>query len=191
MKSWGLTPGPGNTLIDAWAYRHLQTPMDKQGKWAGSGKVIHDLLMNLLQDAYFQLAPPKSTGPEYFNLDWLQNYLPDQSKPAEPQDVQATLTALSGYSIAQAIQLHTPEADLKHVLVCGGGVHNPVLLQHLRQQLSPVPVLSTAAYGVDPDYLEAMGFAWLARRTLAGLPGNLPAVTGARGLRILGGIYPA
>lgn len=187
----GFDTGPGNTLMDAWIYQHRQETMDQSGAWAASGRVIDDLLEYLLQDAYFHNPPPKSTGPEYFNLSWLQNYLSARSKPVNsPEDIQATLTALSAHSIAHAIKTYTDPNTLKHVLVCGGGVHNLLLLQHLQDQLPTIPVLSTAACGVDPDYMEAIGFAWLAQQTLKGLPGNLPTVTGARGLRVLGGVYP-
>ena len=131
---------------------------------------------------------PKSTGREYFNPDWLNAKLaalPD----AHPRDVQATLLELTAVSIANAIRHYA--AMTQRMLICGGGVHNRALMDRLRARLAGIPVESTAVHGIDPDFLEAMGFAWLAKRTLDGVPGNLPEVTGARGLRILGGIYPA
>jgi anhydro-N-acetylmuramic acid kinase len=185
----GFDTGPGNTLLDAWAGLHLGKGLDQGGDWAASGEILHELLAILLQDGYFHKLPPKSTGREYFHLDWLQNHLNSWGKSASPQDIQTTLTALTAYSIADAIESCTEQPG--RVLICGGGVHNQRLLYYLQQRLAPQPVLSTAVCGIDPDYLEAVGFAWLAQRTLAGLPGNLPTVTGARGLRILGGIYPA
>lgn len=181
----GFDTGPGNALLDAWADRHLETPLDRDGAWAASGRVIPELLERLLSDPYFQRHPPKSTGREYFNLAWLGD-VPETFAPA---DVQATLTALTAGSIARELELHMPAA--RRLLVCGGGVHNAALMARLRDALPTVAVQPTTVLGVDPDYLEAVGFAWLARRTLASQPGNLPNVTGARGPRILGGIYPA
>jgi anhydro-N-acetylmuramic acid kinase len=185
----GFDTGPGNTLLDNWAARHRSTAMDAGGSWAASGQVLNDLLTLLLQDDYFQRSPPKSTGREYFHLDWLQHYLSAWGNPAREQDIQATLVALTAHSIARAIQTHADA--VQRVLVCGGGSNNPVLMKALQNRLAPIPVLSTTVRGIDADYLEAMGFAWLAQRTLARLPGNLPAVTGARGPRVLGAIYPA
>ena len=147
-----------------------------------------ELLAAGLADPYFQKPPPKSTGREHFNLDWLNTKL--AMLPAiDPRNVQTMLLELTAASIAIAIRQYAPATQ--RVLVCGGGVHNRTLLERLQAQLIDIPVESTAAYGIDPDFLEAIGFAWLAKRTLEHLPGNLPEVTGARGLRILGGIYPA
>ncbi|MDQ2695439.1 MAG: anhydro-N-acetylmuramic acid kinase [Pseudomonadota bacterium] len=185
----GFDTGPGNALLDAWSQRHQGQPLDLEGRWGQSGNVLPELLEMCLQDDYFSRPPPKSTGRERFNLDWLTARLAEQGKTCPPQDVQATLAALTARSIALAIRRHAPEAA--RLLVCGGGVHNRAVMAGLRRELPALAVDSTAAWGVDPDFLEAMGFAWLARRTLDGLPGNLPEVTGARGARILGGIYPA
>lgn len=181
----GFDTGPGNGLLDAWTARHLDAPLDRDGAWAASGRVIPELLERLLADPYFQRQAPKSTGREYFNLAWLDN----ATEAFAPVDVQATLTALTAYSIARELELHMPTA--RRLLVCGGGVHNVTLMARLRDALPTIVVQPTTVLGVDPDYLEAICFAWLAQRTLAGQPGNLPSVTGARGARILGGIYPA
>lgn len=182
----GFDTGPANCLLDAWALRHLGSPRDENGAWANSGRVDHDLLEKLLSDAYFGAKPPKSTGREYFNLDWLDAHIPADVAPA---DVQATLLALSTTSIANAIRSNA--TDVSEVFACGGGVQNPALMDALRAQLAPAELHDTSALGLDPDYVEAAGFAWLARARLAGEPGNLPAVTGARGPRELGAIYPA
>lgn len=185
----GFDTGPGNALLDAWAQRHLHTPLDRNGSWAASGRIIPELLQRLLEEPYFQRPPPKSTGRELFQLNWLESRL-NTVAGAAPADVQATLNELTAQTIAAALKQHA--AATKELLVCGGGGRNPALLAALRAQLgATVEVRSTADHGIDPDYLEALGFAWLARRTLSGRPGNLPSVTGARGPRILGGIYPA
>lgn len=183
----GFDTGPANVLLDAWAQKHLGAPMDRDGIWGSQGQIINDLLACCLADPYFYLSPPKSTGREHFNENWLEDRLVAQKKPAIPVDVQATLIEITGRSVADAIK-HTAT---QRVLVCGGGVHNQALMINLRKQLPKIPVESTAAHGVDPNYIEALGFAWLAKRTLDNQPGNLPEVTGARGLRILGGIYRA
>jgi len=182
----GFDTGPGNTLLDLWHQRHQQKPYDANGDWAASGKLDIELLNHLLDDDYFAQLPPKSTGKEYFSAAWLdrklQNFL-----HIPPNDVQATLCALTAHSIADAIKRHAVSSQ--QVLVCGGGVHNPILMALLQKQLS-IPVMSTAEQGVDPDGMEAIAFAWLARQTLKGVPGNLCSVTGATTPVILGGIYP-
>ena len=183
----GFDTGPANGLMDAWCLRQLGRAFDADGAFAASGSVDQRLLQRLLDDPYFALSPPKSTGREYFHLAWLQDRLGDCS--TAPADVQATLLELTVRSIADAIARHAPESSL--VLACGGGVHNRLLMERLAARLAPMPLESTAVYGVDPDYLEAMAFAWLARQRLLHLPGNLPSVTGARGPRVLGAIYPA
>jgi len=184
----GFDTGPGNALFDAWIQRHRGLPMDVDGGWGANGRVMPALLAALLKDPYFHSPPPKSTGREYFHLPWLEAYL-GAFPGHRPEDVQATLQALTAQSIADGIRRFAPATA--RVLVAGGGVHNQALMDRLQTLLAPVPVTSVASLGVDPDYLEAMGFAWLAWRTLAGLSGNIPAVTGARGPRVLGGIYPA
>lgn len=184
----GFDTGPGNALLDAWAERHLGLPFDRDARWALQGQILEPLLTHCLNDAYFHRPPPKSTGREYFHLDWLeQQRVYCALQEAAPGDVQATLAALSARAIADAVSRFA--ADTSCVLVCGGGVHNPAIMRALQQQLAPLSVASTASRAIDPDYLEALGFAWLAKRTLARESGNLPSVTGAAGRRILGGIY--
>ncbi|QOW19675.1 anhydro-N-acetylmuramic acid kinase [Lysobacter ciconiae] len=182
----GFDTGPANALMDAWCQRHLGQPFDRAGAFAARGTVDQALLARLLQEPWFAQAPPKSTGREQFQLKWLQARLRGDERP---ENVQATLLELTASTIADALLALQP--DTTRVLVCGGGVHNPVLLRRLECRLPGVAIESTAVHGLDPDHVEAMGFAWLARQTLAGLPGNLPAVTGARGPRTLGVIYPA
>jgi anhydro-N-acetylmuramic acid kinase len=182
----GFDTGPANCLSDAWTLRHRGTPRDEGGAFAKSGRVDRELLAALLSDSYFAAPPPKSTGREYFNLDWLDARL---RKDVAPADVQATLLALTAITIADAIRAAAPAA--REVFACGGGVHNAALMEALRTALAPATVQSTASLGLDPDYVEATGFAWLARARLAGVAGNLPAVTGARGPRILGAIHAA
>ncbi|MEH6421641.1 anhydro-N-acetylmuramic acid kinase [Pseudomonas sp. CGJS7] len=182
----GFDTGPANCLMDAWALRHLGQPFDADGAFAAQGRIDPALLARLLDEPWFAQPPPKSTGREQFHLDWVDARL---SGGERPQDVQATLLELSAVTIAQALRAHQPAT--RRVLACGGGVRNRGLLDRLAAQLPGVVIESTAAYGLDPDFVEAMGFAWLARQTVAGLPGNLPSVTGARGLRVLGTLHPA
>ena len=184
----GFDTGPGNILLDTWAQQHLGTPLDENGTWAARGRPLPELLATGLADPYFQLSPPKSTGREHFNFNWLNAQLA-VLPAADPCDVQATLLELTAASIATAIRQYSPTTQ--RVLICGGGVHNSTLLERLRARLAGIPIESTTIHGIDPDFLEAIGFAWLAKRTLDGLPGNLPEVTGASGPRILGGIYLA
>jgi len=185
----GFDTGPGNVLLDCWANRHTGRDMDRDGEWAATGKVDDDLLGILLDDGYFRLPPPKSTGRDYFNCGWLDNKLATAGKQLTPQDVQATLASLTAASVAAAIKDCTDAPG--EVLVCGGGAHNPQLMHHLRRQLAGYPVMTTAELGIDPDAVEAMCFAWLARCRLEGIPGNLPSVTGASTACVLGGIYTA
>ncbi|MBD9434708.1 anhydro-N-acetylmuramic acid kinase [Pseudoxanthomonas sp. PXM03] len=183
----GFDTGPANALMDAWCERHTGRAYDAGGAFAASGHVDAALLARLLADPWFALAPPKSTGREQFHLDWLQARMGEAT--ISPADVQATLLELTARTVADALQLTQPAT--RRVLVCGGGVHNAVLMARLAAHLPQAVVESTAAHGLDPDYVEAMGFAWLARETLAGRSGNLPAVTGAVGRRVLGVVYPA
>jgi anhydro-N-acetylmuramic acid kinase len=162
-------------------------PRDEGGAWAAGGCVDDALLARLLDDAYFALPPPKSTGREHFHLDWLATH--PRLAALDPADVQATLLELTARSVAAAIAQQAPGAE--EVLACGGGVHNGALMRRLGELLVPSVLLSTSRCGIDPDFLEATAFAWLARQRLLGLPGNLPAVTGARGPRVLGAIYSA
>lgn len=180
----GFDTGPANCLMDAWSLRVRGTPRDEGGTWARSGRVDDALLSHLLTEPYFALSPPKSTGREYFNLDWLDARL---QQGLAPEDVQATLLQLAVRSIADALRANAPET--REVYACGGGVHNGALMDALRIELPGVALDTTAALGLDPDFVEAVGFAWLARARLENLPGNLPSVTGARGPRVLGGVY--
>jgi anhydro-N-acetylmuramic acid kinase len=181
----GFDTGPGNTLLDLWAQQHLGQPLDRDGAWAASGKVIDDLLRAMLGDPYFAAPPPKSTGRDHFNEEWLASFKP---MGLVPQDVQATLVALTAQSIADAVRRFGHGAD--ELLVCGGGASNSHLMGELARRMSGTRVATTAAAGVDPDWVEAMAFAWLARETLAGRTSSVPEVTGAAGPRVLGAIYP-
>ncbi|MGJ4803460.1 anhydro-N-acetylmuramic acid kinase [Luteimonas sp. SDU82] len=182
----GFDTGPANALMDAWCLRHLSEDFDRGGAFAASGRVDEDLLARLLDDPWFTEPPPKSTGRDHFHLGWVEARLRGDEAPA---DVQATLNALTARTVANALQATQP--GTRRVIACGGGVHNPQLMAALAACLPEARVESTAAHGLDPDHVEAMGFAWLARQTLLGLAGNLPSVTGAAGPRVLGGIYPA
>ena len=180
----GFDTGPGNTLLDGWIQANLNKPYDREGAWAASGRVEPSLLQALFADDYFRLSPPKSTGFEHFNLEWLRQH---GAGDYAPVDVQATLAELSARTIAAAIDEHAATAET--VLVCGGGFHNDDLLQRLRQYLPGRPVLSTAEEGLHPDWVEATAFAWLAMRTLNNQSGNLPSVTGAGRKLVLGAIH--
>lgn len=186
-KAIGFDTGPANCLLDAWNERHHGTPCDLDGEWAASGKVDNGLLDSLLDDPYFRMQPPKSTGREVFNLDWLESRL--GGRPRAPVDVQATLMALTTRTITEALTASAFKPA--RVLVCGGGVHNRKLMSALAAAISPVPLDSTGSAGLDPDFVEAALFAWLARERLAGRSGNLPSVSGARGPRHLGAVYAA
>lgn len=181
----GFDTGPANTLLDAWFTEHQTGRFDAEGSWAASGRVDDALLAALLDDPYFSRRPPKSTGFEDFNLDWLRNH--SAVAALAPADVQATLAELSATSVANALRDAAPET--RRLLICGGGLHNRDLLARLRHHLADVAVESTAAHGLDPDFVEAAAFAWLARERLAERPGNLASVTGARRDLPLGGLF--
>ncbi|TBV07229.1 anhydro-N-acetylmuramic acid kinase [Stutzerimonas kirkiae] len=184
----GFDTGPGNVLMDAWIRHSRQLDYDADGRWAASGVVNGTLLEALLEDPFFATRGPKSTGRETFNLQWLLAHL--GRYPALPaQDVQATLLELTARSISIALQRSQP--DTEQLWVCGGGAHNGRLMQRLQALLPGCRVESTQAIGISPDWIEAMAFAWLAHCCLEGIPANRAAVTGARGPRILGAIYPA
>jgi anhydro-N-acetylmuramic acid kinase len=183
----GFDTGPANALMDAWCERHTGQAFDADGAFAASGTADAALLARLLEEPWFALPPPKSTGREQFHLSWLESRL--SGATASPAEVQATLLELSAATIADALRATQPET--RRVLVCGGGVRNAALMARIAARLPDVRMESTAAHGLDPDYVEAMGFAWLARETLEGRPGNLPSVSGAKGLRVLGAMYPA
>jgi len=185
-KVMGFDTGPGNILLDLWYRQFNELAYDHNGDWAASGQADAALLTALKNDVYFQLPPPKSTGKEYFSLAWLHQKLQDIPS-LNPENIQATLCRLTADSIADAIRQYAP--TVTQTLVCGGGVHNR-LLMHLLQQNLNTSVISTAVAGIDPDHVEACAFAWLARQTINNLSGNLCAVTGAKTNVILGGIYP-
>jgi len=178
----GFDTGPGNTLMDAWINMHRILPFDDGGRWASEGGILPELLSTLLEDPYFQRAAPKSTGFEYFNLDWLP-----ASGANRPEDVQATLLELTAVSIADAVR----DACPSQVYICGGGAHNEALMARLTTLLAPTPVQPTTAIGISPDWVEATAFAWLASRRIAGVASNEPAVTGARRDVCLGAVYPS
>ncbi len=188
----GFDTGPGNALMDAWIGSHLNERYDAGGVWAASGKIISDLLDELRSEPFFSLPPPKSTGRDLFHPDWLASKLASYAN-ATPSDVQATLAALTATTVADAIAAHAKEA--KEVYVCGGGAYNSHLMTQLQQALvdnnQSAVVSSTAALGIPPNNVEALAFAWLAHRFIERKAGNLPDVTGAKGGRILGALYPA
>lgn len=181
----GFDTGPANALLDLWAQHHLQRPCDHDGVWARSGSLDTALLERLLDEPYFTIAPPKSTGRTQFGWQWLRTRLGSSTLP--PADVQRTLTELTAVSVARALQRQQPATEL--LLVCGGGSRNRFLLERLAAQLPDQQLASTAAYGMDPDMVEAAAFAWLAHRRLRGEPGNAPGATGARRSAPLGAIY--
>ena len=182
----GFDTGPGNCLMDLWALTHLGQTRDEGGAWAANARADPALLERFLADPYFSRPPPKSTGRDLFNQAWLSQRL---NSPADPGIVQATLLELTAQSIARAVRRDC--VGTRRLIVCGGGVHNRTLMARIGGLLSPVPVESSALHGIDPMQVEAAAFAWLAHRTVEGLPGNLPTVTGARAARVLGAIYPA
>lgn len=182
----GYDTGPANILMDAWIQHCRQHDYDRNGAWAASGKLRPDLLGRMLQHPFFDLPAPKSTGREDFNLAWLQQILAADSYP--DADIQATLCELTATSVAKAIEsekLVSPE-----LILCGGGAYNAHLAARLQELLPKCLITDTSHYGLSPTWVEATAFAWLAKQTMGHLPGNLPAVTGAREARVLGGIYP-
>jgi len=172
--------------MNHWIQQQKNKNYDESGKWAASGTISKDFLKELLDDDYFKLAPPKSTGTEYFNAAWLTKKLSAFLFLAA-EDVQATLAAFTVVTIRDAINHYANEAE--EIIICGGGVHNDFLLQQFKQLLPNIEINSSAKYGLDPDYIEATAFAWLAKRTMNHKAGNLPEVTGASHSVILGGIY--
>ncbi len=182
----GFDCGPGNLLMDAWIERYRGQRYDDAGAWASQGRSIPELLDGLLADSFFNKSPPKSCGREEFNLAWLERHLGGSERP---EDVQATLLELTAQSVKDAVEQWCDKPD--DVFVCGGGAHNPVLMARLQHHLPDSRVASTDFLGQPADWVEATAFAWLAWRTLNNEPGNLAQVTGARGPRILGAIYPA
>jgi len=182
----GFDTGPGNVLLDSWIFQHNRKPYDANGAWAAQEKPDHELLHQLLGEKFFQLVPPKSTGRELFNLPWLEKHLASLHRTITPVAVQSTLASLTAISICDAIQQYA--VDTAEIYVCGGGAHNKQLMR-LLQQHSQLPVMSTGSLGIEPDWVEAAAFAWLAKQTLEGKTGNLPEVTGAQRAVVLGEIF--
>lgn len=182
----GFDCGPGNMLMDAWCHQHTGVAYDHNGNWAKSGNIIPHLLEKLLTSPYITQTPPKSTGRELFHLDWLATLL---SGSERPEDVQATLLSFTVEAMKHAIMTWYPCAE--ELYLCGGGAHNTALIMMLRETIPHHKIELTDALGIPIDWVEACAFAWLAQRTIEGLPGNLPAVTGASGARILGTIHHA
>jgi anhydro-N-acetylmuramic acid kinase len=186
-KVLGFDSGPGNMLIDYWTKLNTGQDYDTDGKWASSGVINTSLLEQMLAEPYFLQAPPKSTGRDLFNSEWISQHF--ENNDTKPEDVARTLTQLTAVTIQQAINRFCQDVD--EVYLCGGGAHNQQLCTTLSELLSSVTIAKTDALGIDADWVEATAFAWLAKQTLENKPANLPAVTGARGLRVLGAIYPA
>lgn len=182
----GFDCGPGNLLMDAWCLRHQGKTYDRDGAWAKTGRVIPALLQAMLEEAFFASRPPKSTGRDLFNMHWLESKLTGGELA---QDVQATLLQLTATAIADAIKAYCPSAE--EVYVCGGGAHNDALMRKLDEAIPGKHLAMTDRLGVASDWVEAFAFAWLARQALLRSPGNLATVTGAKGSRVLGAIYPA
>ncbi|MFW1677208.1 anhydro-N-acetylmuramic acid kinase [Pontibacter sp. JAM-7] len=186
----GFDTGPGNVLLDSWTLQHLQQPFDRNGDWAATGKAIPPLLTIMLSEPYFSAPAPKSTGREQFNTGWLeQAQARADLTDARAEDIQATLLQLTAQTACDAIQSQALSNQYE-VFVCGGGAHNRTLMQAIREQLPAQRVSSTMSLGLDPDWVEAVAFAWLAWRCINKQSGNIPEVTGAAGNRILGAIYP-
>jgi len=182
----GFDSGPGNCLLDLWIAQHLGKAFDADGSWATGGRIIPELLERMLQEPYFALLPPRSTGRDLFNETWLRSMLKGNE---QAQAVQATLLELTARSLAEAIAGHCPAA--RRLIICGGGAKNGALLRRLTELSAPAALEASDRHGIDPQLVEATAFAWLAKQTLEGRPGNLSSVTGARGPRVLGAVYPA
>ncbi len=182
----GFDTGPGNTLLDRWIERTRGLPRDENGEWSAGGRVDRTLLDALLDEPYFSAPPPKSTGRERFNAAWLDAKLAAIGRRLGDRDVQATLAELTAETIAAAVARHA--VGCARLIVCGGGAHNADLIRRLARA-AQLPVETTERYGIGPDWVEGAAFAWLARMRLAGLPGNVPSVTGARRPVMLGGVY--
>jgi len=183
----GFDTGPGNTLLDAWIREKLNKPFDENGQWTKQGSTNKTLLNSMMSDPYFDLAPPKSTGTEYFNLNWLNHFI--GSKNITEVDIQKTLTVFTSESIAQAIERFNPNTE--EIILCGGGVKNISLYKEITNRLPKIKISKTNDYGIDSDYLEASAFAYLAKLTISKKVGNVKSVTGSKNQVILGGIYSA
>ncbi len=186
-KLLGFDSGPGNMLLDMWVKRHLNLDYDENGNWARSGALMPELLNKMLEDPYFSMPPPKSTGRDLFNAHWLNLHL-NQGSYA-PENVARTLTALSAISIYQAISDFC--GDVQQIYLCGGGAKNSLLIEELAACMPDTLISNTDSLGVGTDWAEAIAFAWLAKQCIHGVAMNLSAVTGANGPRILGAVYPA
>jgi anhydro-N-acetylmuramic acid kinase len=183
----GFDTGPASCLLDNWYRRHHAGAYDRNGEWAASGRPHRALLNQLMADPYLTADPPKSTGTQYFSAEWLDRHLAGFTG-LDPAAVQSTLLDFTAGSVAAALARWMPTA--RRLLVCGGGAHNRELLQRLAAH-TEIPVETTGAHGIPPDWMEAMAFAWLAAQVLDGRSGNLPSVTGAAGPRLLGAIHPS
>ena len=184
-KTRGYDTGPGNTLMDLWIKKHLDKDYDKDGEWAANGTVIPLLLNEMLDTAYFQMTPPKSTGKELFNLEWLDKFV--SGKEYAPQDVQTTLNQLTATTIADSILRDMPACS--QLILCGGGAYNKLLEKNITTLLPNIKVVSSSEFGIKPELIEAAAFAWLARQRFLKEPGNLASVTGARTDTVLGAVY--
>ena len=182
----GFDTGPGNILLDHWSKTHRNQAFDENGAWAKEGKIIETLLGSFFKDAYFEKTAPKSTGRDHFNEAWLNKHL---QKSYSRQDIQRTLLELTALSIAKAIDSH--DANITEIYLCGGGALNSFLVERLQALMPKIKIQPTDLLGIPTQYVEATAFAWLAKQMLFSKPGNLPEVTGAKGLRILGALYPA
>ena len=185
-RTGGFDCGPANCLMDGWIARHRGLAYDANGAWAATGTVLPELLAALLAEPWFALPPPKSTGRDLFHLRWLDAKL---TPGLEPEDVQATLLELSARCVADVLRTTMPQA--RTLIACGGGALNGMLMGRLAALLPGVDVQTSAAHGLPVDQVEAAAFAWLAQCFIERRPGNLPAVTGAAGPRLLGALYPA
>lgn len=185
---YGFDTGPGNMLMDSWIQKHQLEEFDREGNWAASGASHEALLEHLMKDAYLQQTPPKSTGREHYHLKWLEQQLENFSE-LKAEDVQATLCDFTSLSIQHALKHYVP--GIQRLLICGGGAHNKHLMMQLQRHNPDIQVNSSSHFGLDPDWVEAVAFAWLAKQTLAGQSGNLPEVTGADEAVILGAIHSA
>lgn len=184
----GFDCGPGNALIDAWCLQNTRRRFDDGGQWAASGKLIPTLLASLLDEPYLSLPPPKSTGRDLFSLSWLKEKLAPFTRE-RPVDVQNTLTEFTAKACITSARIYSENSN--ELIVCGGGAFNHYLMQRLQAGLPGLKVVTSGAHGLPPMQVEAAAFAWLAQQAIKRLPGNLPSVTGAAGLRVLGAIYPA
>lgn len=185
----GFDSGPANTLLDQWIFRHQSQPYDRDGHWGASGRVDPSSLQRLLQDAYFHTPLPKSTGTDYFNLDWLKHRLGDRIATLKPADLQATLTELTAITVTEAMQ--KLPMNVTRVVLCGGGAHNTFLCTRIESLLPEgTELIHSSLLGIDPDFVEAIAFAWLAKRRIENIAIDLRSITGAKQAMVLGAIYP-